>query len=191
MPTIWDRREFLSATTLAGAGLAFTPRAQGSPALARAGDAASTAVKLEGRMTPSPATKYRPYVSKPAHTADAASWVQIDLGSAMALEGVRLYPNFNLDIRSLGFPARLRIEGSKTPGFETPAMLFDGSGRHGIDCAIEVRLRGEALSATHGRSPWDSPSTAWHQRFFNAARARASRDITVPMATWVTAAISR
>jgi hypothetical protein len=45
------------------------------------------AVKLEGRMTPYPATKYRPYVSKLAHSAQAASWVQFDLGAATAVEG--------------------------------------------------------------------------------------------------------
>jgi DUF1680 family protein len=116
MPTNWNRREFLSATALAGAALAVGPLAEAAPA---------EEVRLEGRMTPSPATKYRPYVSKRTQTAKATSWVQIDLGAAAAVEAVRLYPNFNLDIRSLGFPARMRIEGSNTPGFEAADLLFE------------------------------------------------------------------
>src|SRR5450631_3592050 len=114
MTTIWDRRTFLSHTALAGGALAASPLAKGLPA-----EASQSAVKLEGRMTPYPATKYRPYVSKPTHTAQATSWVQFDLGTAAALEGVRLYPNFSMEIRSLGFPARMRIEGANTPGFES------------------------------------------------------------------------
>ena len=116
MTTIWDRREFLSATALAGAALAAGPLALAAP---------EEAVRLEGRMTPYPATKYRPYVSKKTQTPKAASWVQFDLGSAAAVEGLRLYPNFNLDIRSLGFPARMRVEGSNTPSFESAKLLFE------------------------------------------------------------------
>jgi hypothetical protein len=122
---IWDRREFISSTAFAGAALAVIPLAEGLDARA---DARQDTVKLEGRMTPYPATKYRPYVSKLAHSAQTTSWVQFDLGAATAVEGVRLYPNFNMEIRALGFPARMRIEGSNTPGFETVATLFDGSG---------------------------------------------------------------
>jgi len=121
----WDRREFLSTTALAGAALAAGPLARGEAA---GTNADLGAVRLEGRMTPYPATKYRAYVSKAARTAKATSWVQIDLGTAAAVEGVRLYPNFNLDIKSLGFPARMRIEGSNSAGFETAALLFDGTG---------------------------------------------------------------
>ena len=118
MPTKWNRREFLSTSALAGAALAVGPvsDAHGSPA---------SAVQLEGRMTPFPATKYRPYESKPARAANTTTWVQLDLGTAATLQGVRLYPSFNLDIRSLGFPARMRIEGSNTAGFEDAALLFD------------------------------------------------------------------
>ena len=121
MPTMWNRREFLSTTALAGAALAAGP-------LAEAHAAPAGAVRLEGRMTPYPATKYRAYVSKPSRTASATSWVQFDLGSAAALEAIRLYPSFNLDIRSLGFPARMRIEGSNTPGFESADLLFEPAG---------------------------------------------------------------
>jgi hypothetical protein len=100
-----NRREFLSSSALAGVALAFGP-------LPAANAAVSSAVRLEGRMTPFPATRYRAYVSKTARTPNASSWVQIDLGAATVVEAVRLYPNFQSDVRSLGFPVRMKIEGS-------------------------------------------------------------------------------
>ncbi len=116
MPRL-NRREFLNSSALAGAAMALRPLA--------AAAASSSSVRLEGRMTPFPATKYRAYVSKTARTANATSWIQVDLGAATVVEGVRLYPNFNLDVRSLGFPARMKIEGSNSPGFESATMLLE------------------------------------------------------------------
>jgi DUF1680 family protein len=118
MPSKWNRREFLGASALAGAALAVGP-------LPQAHAASAGTVRFEGRITQFPAHKYRPYVSKPAQTANAATWVQFDLGSAVAVEALRLYPNFGYAPPSFGFPAHLRIEGSNTPGFENANLLFE------------------------------------------------------------------
>jgi DUF1680 family protein len=121
MSIIWNRREFLGATALTGAALAVGPFAQADTATA----SRSSSVRLEDRMTLYPATKYRPYVSKTARAAKTQTWVQFDLGTAVAVEALRLYPNFDLSLRSFGFPARVLVEGSNTPGFETRELLFD------------------------------------------------------------------
>ena len=43
-------------------------------------------------MAFTPATGYRPYASKPAKSADAMTWVQVDLGARKPIEVVKLYP---------------------------------------------------------------------------------------------------
>ena len=121
MSIIWNRREFLGATALTGAALAVGPFAHADTATAPR----ASSVRLEDRMTPYPATRYRPYVSKTARAAKSPTWVQFDLGAAVAVEALRLYPNFDLSLRSFGFPARVLVEGSNTPGFETREQLFD------------------------------------------------------------------
>ena len=35
---------------------------------------------------------YRAYRSKPAKTADATTWVQIDLGESQPIDSVKVYP---------------------------------------------------------------------------------------------------
>ena len=89
---------------------------------------AGATVTLEGRIASTPATKYRPYRSKPARAANAATWVQFDLGTAAAIEAIRLYPAFDLGDeknKSYGFPARVRIEGSNEAGFQNAEALLD------------------------------------------------------------------
>jgi DUF1680 family protein len=117
MPGQWDRREILGAGIIAGATIALGPFARS--------DEPSSTLRLEDRMTPYPATWYRPYVSRPAAGASSAAWVQIDLGSAIQIDALRLYPNFDDARASIGFPARLRVEGADTPSFETASLLFD------------------------------------------------------------------
>jgi len=117
MPDQWNRRELLGAGVIAGAAIALRPRAWS--------DEPPSTLRIEDRMTPYPATWYRPYVSKPAASASSSAWVQIDLGSAVQIEAFRLYPNFDDARRSLGFPARLRIEGADTPSLESATLLFD------------------------------------------------------------------
>ena len=132
----WNRREFVGISVLAGASLAVEP-------LSKAQDAPSQApsVRLEGRMTVAPATKYRPYTSKPAQSAQSPTWVQFDLGSAFLIEAIRLYPGFDSywDIwaidSSTGFPARLRIEASNDAAMSDGAVLFDGTRQEASRCA--------------------------------------------------------
>ena len=117
MPGRWNRRDVLGAGIMTGAGVALRPLAWS--------DEPPSTLRLEDRMTPYPATWYRPYVSRPAAGASSSVWVQIDLGSAVQIDALRLYPNFDDARKSLGFPARLKVEGADTPSFETASLLFD------------------------------------------------------------------
>lgn len=113
----WNRREVLITGAMAGASalVAHTGAAEGPGA---------ATLRDEGRMTPYPATWYRPYVSKPAEGPDAKAWVQIDAESPVRIEGLRLYPNFNGEQQSLGFPSRLLIEGCDDASFSSGASLL-------------------------------------------------------------------
>ena len=85
-------------------------------------------------MAYSPATRYRPYVSRFARDASAATWVQIDLTSAHAVEAIRLYPAFRLGQKHMagyGFPVRWKVEGSNDAEFGSSRLLVDHSG---ADC---------------------------------------------------------
>lgn len=72
------------------------------------------------RMAFTPAWDYRPYTSKIAGSADATTWVQIDLGSSQAIQAVELYPTFVLGKEhriGFGFPVRFRVDASDDPSF--------------------------------------------------------------------------
>jgi uncharacterized protein len=113
----WDRREVLSAGMITGVAIALKP-------IARA-DEPRSMLRLEDRMTPFPATWYRPYVSHPAAGASSSAWVQIDLGSALKIDAVRIYPNFDDARKSIGFPLQMKVEGTADPSFGSPSLLFD------------------------------------------------------------------
>ena len=113
----WNRREVLGAGVITGAAIALRPLAWS--------DEPPSTLRLEDRMTPYPATWYRPYVSRPATGASSSAWVQIDLGAAVRIDALRLYPNFDDARKSLGFPSRLRVEGADAPSFEPAGLLFD------------------------------------------------------------------
>jgi hypothetical protein len=79
-------------------------------------------------MAFTPATAFRPYVSKMAEQATENTWVQIDLGSPETVEAIRLYPAFNLGSRhgdGYGFPVRFKIEGAEEADFAAPRLLVD------------------------------------------------------------------
>ena len=114
---MWNRREVLSAGIMTGAAIALKPIA--------AADEPRSTVRLEDRMTPYPATWYRPYVSHPAAGASTPAWVQIDLGSALKVDALRIYPNFDDARKSVGFPSRMKVEGSDDALFQSPGVLFD------------------------------------------------------------------
>ena len=120
VPNTWNRREVLAAGVMAGAAAVTRPfsHAAGTPA---------GTLRLEDRMTPYPATWYRPYVSKPTPSASTAAWIQIDLGSPQALDALRLYPNFEYEPKSYGFPLRFKVEGSHSAAFETPTVLLEAT----------------------------------------------------------------
>jgi hypothetical protein len=120
-----DRREFIKTTTALVAAGTLHARS----AFADTGATAWTASQ-EGPMAYNPATWYRPFVSQLAHQPDTEMWLQVDLGAAKPIEGLRLYPSFtpgDLHARSFGFPLRFRIEASTDPSFSSPTLLVDQS----------------------------------------------------------------
>lgn len=88
-----------------------------------------------GRMAFTPATWYRPYVSKLVRDAAGSTWVQIDLGSPRTIDAIRLYPAFSLGQKHMagyGFPVRFKVEGSNDPSFSNPRLIVDHAA---ADCA--------------------------------------------------------
>jgi len=85
-------------------------------------------------MAATPASAYRAYRSKPAKSADALTWVQIDLGANCKIDQVRIYPaNEKLQPRDMhfageGFPVRFRIEASRDADFSSPTPIADHTG---------------------------------------------------------------
>ncbi|MBI4166996.1 MAG: glycoside hydrolase family 127 protein [Acidobacteria bacterium] len=122
-----DRREFINGIACVGASAALETVLQDSPPMQAAiGTAGPPA--FEGRMAFTPATAFRPYVSKMAQQATENTWVQIDLGSAVTVEGIRLYPAFNLGSRhanGYGFPVRFKVEGAEEARFAAPRLMVD------------------------------------------------------------------
>jgi DUF1680 family protein len=119
-----NRREFVKSGSALAVLQSLCPRTS-LAALAVAPAGAATQI---GRMAYSPATWVRPYVSKTAHSAAAATWLQIDLGVPRELDTVRLYPAFNPS-GGLGkgycFPLRFKIEAASDPSFVQPQLLVD------------------------------------------------------------------
>jgi len=62
---------------------------------------------------------------------DAAKWVQIDLGTAVPIERIRLIsarPVDFTDTPGFGFPIRFKLEASLEPDFADPIVLLDQTG---------------------------------------------------------------
>lgn len=124
---VMDRREFINGVACAGASVALQSLAQDVSIVEAAGNPVG-ALAAEGRMAWNPATAFRSYVSKRAENASASTWVQIDLGSVVPVEAVRLYPAFNLGSshgNGYGFPVRFKVEGAEEAGFAAPRLLVD------------------------------------------------------------------
>jgi len=63
-----------------------------------------------------------------ARSPDTLKWVQVDLGSELPLDEVRLYPARPKDFparRGFGFPVRFRVEAAADASFTKPLTLFD------------------------------------------------------------------
>jgi DUF1680 family protein len=86
-------------------------------------------------MAATPASAYRAYRSKPADTADATTWVQIDLGASQPIDLVKVYPanekgypGRDEHYAGEGFPVRFKIELSDDPDFRSATLIVDQTG---------------------------------------------------------------
>ena len=83
-------------------------------------------------MANTSASAYRAYRSKPAKSADTATWVQIDLGETRSIESIkvypaneRMYPGRDQFYAGEGFPVRFKIETANDVGFHQAATVVD------------------------------------------------------------------
>src|SRR5579862_1205685 len=94
------RRKFLETSMGAGAGIAaariLQPEAgaalPAAPQASSPADARVVPAPTGEWITNTPASAWRAYRSKPAKTADAATWVQIELGAIQPIDYVKVYP---------------------------------------------------------------------------------------------------
>ncbi len=134
------RRKFLETSVGTGAGIAASRFLKAEAGFASpAGADAAPAVNEQVVPAPSgewitntPASAYRAYRSKPAKTADATTWVQIDLGDTQQIDFVKVYPANEKGFPGRdewyageGFPVRFRIESSNDPDFQNPTVIVD------------------------------------------------------------------
>jgi DUF1680 family protein len=126
------RRRFLQTSAFAGAGIAASPLLKPGAAAAATSPEQVIPTPTGEWMTNTPASAYRAYRSKPAKTADATTWVQIDLGESRPIDSVKVYPanekgfpGRDEDYAGEGFPVRFKIESSNDPDFHSPALIVD------------------------------------------------------------------
>ncbi|MGD0124589.1 MAG: beta-L-arabinofuranosidase domain-containing protein [Terriglobia bacterium] len=126
------RRKFLGKTVSAGASITALQVFGSASALSAASDKPADFNPPGERMAFTPATAYRPYVSKPASSADVTTWVQVDLHSRQPIEAVMLYPAVTLGEESgygtgsnQGFPVRFKIEASDDAAFKAAQLIAD------------------------------------------------------------------
>jgi hypothetical protein len=94
-----------------------------------------TLTKLRAELASLPASVGTPSPSNGYHSAimskaDQVKWVQVDLGSSLAIDEVRLFPARPTDFRDspgFGFPLRFRIEVSDDAEFKKATTLEDQS----------------------------------------------------------------
>jgi len=102
---------------------------------------------------PSPSNGYHSAI---AATADAAKWVQVDLGAPRAIEGIRLVPAMPTDFAEtpgFGFPTRFTVEVSNTEDFHDATRVADFSesdydGVAGDTVAIDARATARFVRVT-------------------------------------------
>ncbi|MGV3773447.1 MAG: discoidin domain-containing protein [Verrucomicrobiales bacterium] len=99
-----------------------------------------------------------------ARTAETNGWVQVDLGQALPIEEVRLFPARPADFparRGFGFPVRFMIEASEEPEFERPWLLAEQTNEDFINPAENpVSFRLEGIEARYIRVT----ATKWWHR---------------------------
>ena len=126
------RRRFLQSSAFAGAGIAASPLLKPGAAAAETANEQVIPVPTGEWMTNTPASAYRAYRSKPAKTADATTWVQIDLGESRPIDSVKIYPanekgypGRDAAYPGEGFPVRFKIECSSDADFHSPTLIVN------------------------------------------------------------------
>jgi uncharacterized protein len=134
------RREFLGTSVGTGAGIAASRFMKADSGIAAPVDP-GVAPPVNEQVIPAPtgewmantpASAYRAYRSKLAKTADATTWVQVDLGESRQIDFVKIYPanekgypGRDQHYAGEGFPVRFKIESSNDPDFHRPALIVD------------------------------------------------------------------
>ena len=126
------RRKFLETSVGTGAGIAASRFLKADAGVASPGDERVVPAPTGEWMATTPASAYRAYRSKPAKSADATTWVQVDLGELRQIDFVKvypanekMYPGRDEDYAGEGFPVRFKIESSIDPDFDNPALIVD------------------------------------------------------------------
>ena len=129
------RRKFLATSAGVGANIVAAPIWKVNAAVTSRVNERVVAVPTGEWMANTPASAYRAYRSKPAKTADATTWVQIDLGETRAIDLVKVYPanekgfpGHDEHYAGEGFPVRFKIECSNDSEFHHPALIVDHTG---------------------------------------------------------------
>jgi hypothetical protein len=65
------------------------------------------------------------FKSADAQSADAAKWVQVDLGKSSSFTEINLYPTFYADQAGYAFPVRYKVSASDDPSFQTGTIITD------------------------------------------------------------------
>src|SRR5271157_5355430 len=134
------RRRFLESSVGASAGIAASRFLRADPGVASPADG-GVAPPVNEQVIPAPtgewmantpASAYRAYRSKPAKTADATTWVQVDLGESRPIDFVKVYPANEKGYPGRdgyyageGFPVRFKIESASDPDFHHPVLIVD------------------------------------------------------------------
>src|SRR5271167_281627 len=126
------RRKFLGTSVGTGAGIAASCFLKADAGVASPVDERVVPAPTGEWMANTPASAYRAYRSKPAKTADATTWVQVDLGESRQIDVVKVYPaneksypGRDEHYAGEGFPVRFKIESSNDPDFHNPALIVD------------------------------------------------------------------
>jgi DUF1680 family protein len=129
------RRQFLENSVYAGAGLTVSRVFQADAVIASPADGQVVPAPSGEWMAATPASAFRAYRSKPAKTADAPTWVQIDLGASQPIDSVKVYPanekgrpGRDEHYAGEGFPVRFKIEASLDPDFSSARLIVDHTG---------------------------------------------------------------
>lgn len=127
-----DRRTFLESAACTAAGVLAPPRLFAATVAAPSIAIDPATNKTGERIAATPTFKYRPYRSKSSPSADATSWLQIDLGNEQPIEAVLLYPANQRMVPGKdqyfggeAFPVRFRIEASASADFANPLSIAD------------------------------------------------------------------